>query len=440
MPVAQPGMRGEGLTANTQRQRLRMLRVFFERIIEWDWPDAQPATRSSAATSHCFLEPLPKFLDDRDAAPPDGRRPRRDRPPTASSSKSSPAPGCRELCGLDADAVVLIGDNHWPRAPVGKLRNDRYVPLHPDLVTLFADWTAANVDHIRLTLENSSWRRMPFPSGASDRHLANRARRRRADGRLLPPGRSKLGGTMPDIREGRWTAEIDGDFVVFLIGARINSKLQALRAFKDLGGSKGMRAMLDYLTEHPEKGLLGYETAGFTVIQYWRSFEHLEAFAKDKEDPHLEAWRNYWKRVGKSGRSGIWHETFWCAPVSTRRSTATCRREVSARRRSWCRWRKLSAPANGSWPRWADWRLGEPGSARAALVLLDRRVFRLAQRAAKHQPPASSASETAIDMLFGACATVDVVVRCSCSGFGPLFGAANVSRSPTRGGNSCSER
>ena len=65
-----------------------------------------------------------------------------------------------------------------------------------------------------------------------------------------------------------------------------------------------------YLTEHPEKGLLGYETAGFTVIQYWRSFEHLEAFAKDKDDPHLEAWRNYWKRVGKTGRTGIWHETF----------------------------------------------------------------------------------------------------------------------------------
>ena len=119
-----------------------------------------------------------------------------------------------------------------------------------------------------------------------------------------------FGGTMPEVREGRWTAEIDGDFVVFLIGARINSKLQALRAFKDLGGSKGMRAMLAYLTEHPEKGLLGYETAGFTIIQYWRSFEHLEAFAKDKDDPHLEAWRNYWQRVGKTGRTGIWHETF----------------------------------------------------------------------------------------------------------------------------------
>jgi len=26
--------------------------------------------------------------------------------------------------------------------------------------------------------------------------------------------------------------------------------------------------------------------------------------------PHLEVWRRYWQRVGESGRSGIWHETF----------------------------------------------------------------------------------------------------------------------------------
>ena len=30
------------LSANTFGQRLRTLRVFFERIIEWDWPDAPP--------------------------------------------------------------------------------------------------------------------------------------------------------------------------------------------------------------------------------------------------------------------------------------------------------------------------------------------------------------------------------------------------------------
>jgi hypothetical protein len=48
---------------------------------------------------------------------------------------------------------------------------------------------------------------------------------------------------------------------------------------------------------------------GFANIQYWRSFDHLEAFAKDSEDPHLSVWRNYWKRVGKDDRAGIWHET-----------------------------------------------------------------------------------------------------------------------------------
>jgi Domain of unknown function (DUF4188) len=113
-----------------------------------------------------------------------------------------------------------------------------------------------------------------------------------------------------EVKVGRWTAQIEGDFVVFLIGARFNSKWQAIRAVSDLGGRRGMGHMLKYLTDHPEKGLLGYERAGFTIIQYWRSFEHLEAFAKDQTDPHLAAWRNYWKRVGRSSRTGIWHETY----------------------------------------------------------------------------------------------------------------------------------
>ena len=68
--------------------------------------------------------------------------------------------------------------------------------------------------------------------------------------------------------------------------------------------------MLKYLSEHPEKGLLGYQTMGTANVQYWRSFAHLEAFAKNADDPHLSAWRNYWKRVGKDDRTGIWHETF----------------------------------------------------------------------------------------------------------------------------------
>src|SRR6266487_6568169 len=48
-----------------------------------------------------------------------------------------------ELADLDAGAVVRIGAGHWLRVPLGKLRTDRYVPLHPELVQLLAAWTAA---------------------------------------------------------------------------------------------------------------------------------------------------------------------------------------------------------------------------------------------------------------------------------------------------------
>jgi len=113
-----------------------------------------------------------------------------------------------------------------------------------------------------------------------------------------------------EVLQGRRAARIDGDFVVFLIGARLDLR-HPIRTFNDLGGMRGMPYMLKYLTEHPEKGLLGYQNYGLTMnVQYWRSFEHLERFAKDDSDPHLAAWRKYWKRVGKDPRSGIWHETF----------------------------------------------------------------------------------------------------------------------------------
>lgn len=115
---------------------------------------------------------------------------------------------------------------------------------------------------------------------------------------------------MSDVAGRRMTAEIEGDFVVFLIGARFNRKLQLGRTVLDLGGRRGMRHMLDYLVAHPEKGLLAYEMGLPTIVQYWRSFEQLEAFAKNEDDPHLAAWRQYWRRVGRTSRTGIWHETF----------------------------------------------------------------------------------------------------------------------------------
>jgi len=114
---------------------------------------------------------------------------------------------------------------------------------------------------------------------------------------------------MAQLAGRRMMAEIDGDFVVFLIGARF-SKLRLAQSLLDLGGRRGMQHMLDYLVARPEKGLLGYQMGLPTIVQYWRSFEHLEAFARDADDPHLAVWRSYWRRVGNSARTGIWHETY----------------------------------------------------------------------------------------------------------------------------------
>ena len=78
-----------------------------------------------------------------------------------------------ELAGLDADAVVRIGAGHWLRIPLGKLRNDRYVPPHPELVQLLAAWTAANLEHIR------HYKRLVADHrGVLDRHLICRIVRR----------------------------------------------------------------------------------------------------------------------------------------------------------------------------------------------------------------------------------------------------------------------
>ena len=64
----QPGSKGPTMAKNTQRQRLRMIRICFERLIEWEWPDAPVRNPILSGDIPPRPEPLPRFLDDRDAA------------------------------------------------------------------------------------------------------------------------------------------------------------------------------------------------------------------------------------------------------------------------------------------------------------------------------------------------------------------------------------
>ena len=149
--AAQPGSRGPTLAKNTQRQRLRMIRIFLERLIEWDWPDAPARNPILHGDIPPRPEPLPKFLNDQDAAKlmAAARAHRLPRYRLVVEMLARTGLRASELCNLAADAVTRIGDAHWLRVPVGKLRNDRFIPLHPDLVVLLAEWTADNADHIR---------------------------------------------------------------------------------------------------------------------------------------------------------------------------------------------------------------------------------------------------------------------------------------------------
>lgn len=149
--AARPGVKGPKLSKNSQRQRLRMLRVFFERLIEWDWPDAPIRNPLLAGDIPPRPEPLPQALDDRDAAKliaaARAATDLRDRVIVETLARTGLRAG--ELRDLAADAIVVMGDAHWLRVPVGKLRNDRYIPLLPDLVELLEQWCVLNIEAIR---------------------------------------------------------------------------------------------------------------------------------------------------------------------------------------------------------------------------------------------------------------------------------------------------
>ena len=113
---------------------------------------------------------------------------------------------------------------------------------------------------------------------------------------------------MTKVISKRVTVDIEGDFVVFLIGMRIN-KLWKLH--KWLPMLRSMPRMIRELERHPESGFLGHIMSFGVIVQYWRSFAHLEAYARDTEQQHWPAWVDFNKRVGGSrGDIGLWHETY----------------------------------------------------------------------------------------------------------------------------------
>jgi hypothetical protein len=110
------------------------------------------------------------------------------------------------------------------------------------------------------------------------------------------------------------TAHLDGEFVVLLIGMRINKPWKVHKWWPVF---VAMPRLIRRLRQE-DLGMLGYHLAlrpsGPILVQYWRGIEQLQQFARAGHFEHLAAWRMFNHRVGFTGDVGFWHETYVVRP------------------------------------------------------------------------------------------------------------------------------
>jgi site-specific recombinase XerD len=180
--AARPGQKLPRLMPNTIAHRLGNLRMFFIRLQEWAWDDAPDRVPILLGDLPRQDHPLPKALDDAAAAKLLRAAQAQRRLLVRVICEVLLRTGLRvgELTGLRADAIMQIGAGHWLHVPLGKLHDDRYLPLHPHLVELISDYRSQHVHPDNPLL-------LPRENGTPlDRHSVTRALNRAARAAGLP--------------------------------------------------------------------------------------------------------------------------------------------------------------------------------------------------------------------------------------------------------------
>jgi site-specific recombinase XerD len=146
-----PCASGKPYHRHTIKDTLSALRCFFQAIQEWEWTEAPERLLVFTSDSPISDEPLPRFLDDAQAAALLQVARTSDDLFTRVCVEMLLRTGLRkgEFIRLELDSVVQIGDTFWLRVPLGKLHNDRYVPLHPDVKRLLDEWVAQRGKELR---------------------------------------------------------------------------------------------------------------------------------------------------------------------------------------------------------------------------------------------------------------------------------------------------
>jgi len=115
---------------------------------------------------------------------------------------------------------------------------------------------------------------------------------------------------MAKVEAGRYAAAHEGELVVFVIGMRIN-RWWAIHRWAPVAMAMG--PMIAELYRNKELGFLDMQAAltprGPVLIQYWRSYEHLERYARHGA-LHLKAWKDFNRKAASTKHVGIYHETY----------------------------------------------------------------------------------------------------------------------------------
>jgi hypothetical protein len=106
-------------------------------------------------------------------------------------------------------------------------------------------------------------------------------------------------------------------FAVFLFGIRLN-RIGGLRRWR--WGLRVLREAQAELASGSQHGFLGghvyRDGRTLVAVQYWSSFEHLDAWARDHALPHRPAWQRYLREALSDPAVGLWHETYLAGPGS----------------------------------------------------------------------------------------------------------------------------
>jgi site-specific recombinase XerD len=130
------------MCSSTKYKILAAPYYFFQRITEWQWPEAPDKTLMFYQDLPPLDQPLPRFLGETEAA-------------RFLQTARSHADLFTRVCGvtlmltglrksefleLTTDCIVQIGESYWLRVPFGKTHRERFVPLHPEVKQLLDEW------------------------------------------------------------------------------------------------------------------------------------------------------------------------------------------------------------------------------------------------------------------------------------------------------------